>query len=161
MTGPVTGRWRLAEVSLPFPELRLPAGEHGTGRLVRVTVDDPSHASFAGRHAFISSDIGLNAIGLPIMGTVVLEKGSAQVLVYTSSSAGFVLRLWAFFFIVTGVCWLVAQPSVWNAIMALVFSGVGLRLLFGMPKAGRRVAADAVDILGRMARGEGNTVFTV
>jgi hypothetical protein len=153
------GGWLLADTLIPFAEGGFPEGLEGTGRLVRVTVESVSRASFAERHALVGAELGLFS-HTALAGEIRLEGDQVRVTVYASAFSILAVGGTAGILILGGLHLFLGRPSVGTALFGALYAAGGAWLARQISKAGCEVAADAAHILGVMARGEGTSVFT-
>jgi len=146
--------WLLTETWIPFEGTCLPAGMEGTGRLVRVTVESASRASFSERNGLVGADLGLFS-HTALTGEIRLETGQIRVTVYASAFSILAVRGMAGILVLGGVHFFLSHPTVGTAVLGCVYVAGAAWLARQVSKAGREVAADVARILGTMARGEG------
>jgi hypothetical protein len=149
---PSKAEFRVATLDLPYPtSLALHAGEEVTGRLVTVRATGPSDASFSLRHAFISIDLGLPGVGIPLDGAIALGAGRARVAVYTNRAGAAFVGLVAGGLAVGSVGFAVRAPDWVSISMAVLACGTLWWCYRRAREAVPKVVADALDALRTIA----------
>lgn len=141
---------RLATLDVPF-QTAFPAEGEATGLLVKVRVSGPARATFALRHAYISSDLGLPAAGVPLEGGIHVQDGRARVAVYTSAVSFAFTGLIVAAMVLLGLSSIVQEPWPWNVAWLVALLAM-LNWSYRRAKAALpRVVSDAVQALERLS----------
>jgi len=145
-------RWRLTETVRPFPATRLPRGEEGTGRLVRVQVQSGTGAVFSARHTLVGAGLALPVLA-DFSGEASLERDRIRITVSASAANVLVVGALSGVFLLGGLQLFLGQPGLGTALAGGVPIALASWLLRQIPKAGREVAADVAQVLETMTRG--------